>query len=89
MEFPGSYDVKVINDDEKSGLLTGGFEVEFPAPIVVGIEPNLGLNTEKVTVNLSGTNFRTGAKVELCAGNKRIKATDVKVISESRLFAIH
>ena len=51
---PGTYDLKVINDDGKSGSLAGGFKIEYPAPTVTGIDPNQGLNSETVTVNLSG-----------------------------------
>ena len=85
--IPGTYDAKVINDDGKSGLLTGGFKIEYPAPTVTGVEPKLGLNSEKVTINLIGTYLRTEAKVELCAGDQKLQATNVKVKSSSRISA--
>jgi outer membrane protein OmpA-like peptidoglycan-associated protein len=84
---PGNYDVKVTNDDGQSGTLSAGFQVEYPAPTVTGIEPKQGLNTETLTVNLSGTSFRAGAKVELLTGDQTIEASDVEVLSDTRLVA--
>lgn len=46
---------------------TNGFYINLPAPIVAGIDPAFGLNTENnKTINyISGSNFKSGATVQL------------------------
>jgi outer membrane protein OmpA-like peptidoglycan-associated protein len=85
---PGTYDVIVTNDDGKAGSLDGGFEIQYPEPILSEIGPNQGLTAETVTVNLTGTDFRAGAKVELKAGDQVIEATDVEVVSDILITAV-
>ncbi len=85
---PGIYNVIITNDDGKSGSLDGGFEIQYPEPTVSEIEPSQGLNTETVTVNFTGTDFRAGATVELKAGNQVIEATDVEVVSDTQITVV-
>lgn len=71
----------------KRATLTEGFTIQYPAPTIAVVDPSSGLNSEIVTLNLSGINFRTGAKVELNAPDQKIQANDVKVVTDSRIAA--
>jgi hypothetical protein len=84
---PGVYDVKVTNDDGQSDSLAAGFDIGYPAPTVSEIEPSEGLNSEVVTTNITGTNFRNGAEVGLSTGDQSIQATDTQVISDTQISA--
>ncbi|MFH1148976.1 MAG: IPT/TIG domain-containing protein, partial [Actinomycetota bacterium] len=84
---PANRDVVVTNDDAKSGTLAGGFEVQYPAPAVTSVSPNLGINNCPVYVsNLAGTDFRSGASVKLSkSGQSDIDAVGVDVVSSTRI----
>ena len=79
---------KQINPNVKVAALTGGFTIQYPEPTVSGIGPNQGLSGDTVIVNLTGTGFRTGAKLWLNAGERVIEATDVEVISDTQISAL-
>jgi outer membrane protein OmpA-like peptidoglycan-associated protein len=83
----GSYDIAVTNVDGQSGTLDGGFEIQYPEPFVTSIEPAQGSNNETVTINIGGAGFRTGAQLELRAGEQLIEATSVEVVSDSQIAA--
>lgn len=88
----GKWNVVVVNTtkiakNEKTSTLIDGFTIEYPEPTVTGVDPGKGLNSEVLTLNLSGTHFRSGAKVELCAGDQKISANNVGVVSGSKLTA--
>lgn len=88
----GKWNVVVTNTTRfakkaKTATLEGGFTIEYPAPTLTAVDPKKGLNSEILTLNLSGTNFRTGAKVELIAPDQKIIASNVKVISGSQIAA--
>ena len=82
---PGIYDVKVINDDEKTGILENGFIIGNPAPEVASIKPKRGIISEVITAMITGSNFRTGAKVVLDNNNQTIEVLEVKVISGTQI----
>lgn len=88
----GKWNVVVTNTTRfakkaKTATLEEGFTIEYPAPTLTAVDPKKGLNSEILTLNLSGTNFRTGAKVELIAPDQKIIASNVKVISGSQIAA--
>ena len=84
---PGTYDLKVINDDGKAGTLANAFIIGNPAPEVTAINPNLALNNETVTVMISGSNFKSGAKVNLSNFKQTIEGFEVKTLSNTLLSA--
>jgi len=57
----GQWDVVVVNPDDGSGTLAGGFTVTGPAPTVTSAVPDKGNNNDTVIVSLEGTNFLDGA----------------------------
>lgn len=62
-----------------------GVVVVLP-PIVTGISPNSGINTQTVSVAISGANFQAGAVVRLTrTGQSDIIATNVVVESATRI----
>lgn len=88
----GKWNVVVTNSTRfakkaKTATLEEGFTIEYPAPTLTAVDPKTGLNSEILTLNLSGTNFRTGAKVELIAPDQKIIASKVKVISGTQIAA--
>ena len=83
----GAWNVVVTNADTKSGTLTGGFTVSYPAPTVTAITPNGGATGASVPItNLAGTGFRAGATVKFRkTGQTDITATSVSVGSATQI----
>jgi len=62
----GEWDIEVTNDDGQYGTLTNAFSVEFPAPMIMAITPDKGVNNGTVFISaINGSNFRDGASVYL------------------------
>lgn len=67
----GYWKLVIENMDTLSGFYgdesTYGFYINLPAPIVTGINPAFGLNTEnnKIINSITGSNFGSGATVKL------------------------
>ncbi len=76
-----------VGKKAKTSTLAEGFAIEYPAPTISAVDPATGLNSEFLTLNLKGTNFREGALVELIAPEQKVIASGVKVISSSRIAA--
>ena len=76
---------------EDAGL-DGGQDsgIVYPAPTVLSITPDGGINNRDVTVtNLEGANFRTGASVQLVkTGMEPIAAANVVVDSPTRIECV-
>lgn len=91
----GTYSVKVVNDDGKTGVLANGFRIDNPAaitpekkpaPTVNAIVPNHGLNNGSIFVNISGTGFDPQTTVKLTGnGQEDIPGLNVKVESSDKL----
>lgn len=83
----GSWDVYVENNDGQGDSLENGLTVEYPAPTLSGITPNLGDNDGVVGINdLSGTNFRDGVVVKLKkSGQGDITATNVQFVFSKKI----
>jgi hypothetical protein len=90
----GAWNVTVINTDGQSGILSNGFSIintttttstttttttAPPVITVMNITPNTGVNGTTVSItNLAGTNFQTGATVNLTrSGSQNITASGV------------
>ena len=82
IENPGKFVKKV-----KTSILVEGFEIEYPAPIISAVDPETGLNSEILTLNLNGANYRDGALVELVGPEEKVITSGVKVISSSQMAA--
>ena len=84
----GTWDVVVTNDDGQEGSLDEGFFIFYPAaPVVLGIDPAVGVNTGIVPItNLSGTGFEYGASVTLVKdGQANITGTEVFVAGPGQI----
>ncbi|MFA5296037.1 MAG: PKD domain-containing protein [Methanoregulaceae archaeon] len=84
----GTWDVVVTNDDGQEGSLDEGFFIYYPAaPVVLGIDPAVGVNTGIVPItNLSGTGFEYGASVTLMKDDQaNITGTEVIVAGPGQI----
>ena len=84
----GAWDVVVTNDDGQEGSLDEGFFIFYPAaPVALGIDPAVGVNTGIVPItNLSGTGFESGASVTLVKdGQANITGTEVFVAGPGQI----
>ncbi|KZS45797.1 hypothetical protein AWU65_07675 [Paenibacillus glucanolyticus] len=69
-EWPSaeSVDVKVLNSDGQSALLSGGFTFEVPprppAPTIISVAPNSGPQAGGATVSIKGTNFTADSVID-------------------------
>ncbi|HWQ65359.1 MAG TPA: PKD domain-containing protein, partial [Methanospirillum sp.] len=86
----GVWNVVVSNADGQTGTLVSGFTITTPAPTVTSITPSTSLNTGPVTIsNLAGTNYQTGAIVNLTrSGYPNITATSVVVSSATQITCV-
>lgn len=82
---PGIYDVKVVNLDGQSGILSKAFAVDSQSPSIKMIIPNSGLNNGPVTVILSGANFDKKASAKLTKSGKEITGVDTSVVSSDSM----
>ncbi|TCL63774.1 OmpA family protein [Hydrogenispora ethanolica] len=82
---PGMYSVKVVNEDGKSGSLADAFLVENLGPTVLAIAPARGTAGTATAFELTGKGFRPGATVSLLKSGAEIRATQVNVVSDSRM----
>ena len=83
----GQWNVTVTNPDLQSGTGTNLFTVQ-PAlpPTVNSITPSTGNRGWPVVItSLAGTNFQSGASVQLQQGGSTITATDVTVVSPTNI----
>ena len=77
-------DVKLVNLDEQSAVLVGGFTYEAPvvdpAPTIISLSSNSGTIAGFTPITITGTNFKKGAKVYL--GDKLatiVSVTDTEI----------
>ncbi|WP_051416852.1 MULTISPECIES: IPT/TIG domain-containing protein [Paenibacillus] len=65
----GTVDVKVVNSDGQSSVISNGFNYLAPppppAPILTSVTPNTGLITGGKVVVVTGNNFVNGAKINV------------------------
>ena len=83
----GQYTVVVRNPDGQTGTpLSNGFTVSSAAPTVTAILPATAYSGVPVQIDsISGTNFLSGATVRLSRGTGTITATNVTVVSSTRI----
>ncbi len=87
---PGVYDVKVINDDGKVGILTDGFKIDGTSSPAIKeiktdinrIEPNKGFNNGMILTAIIGSNFIKDSIVKL-SYNGKIDITGMNTKVES------
>ncbi|WP_216673652.1 IPT/TIG domain-containing protein, partial [Pyxidicoccus fallax] len=76
----GSVDVAVIHPDGQSAVLARGFTYLAP-PAISSLSPTSGESNGGQRVNISGTGFRTGAKVRFGG----VAAEDVSVLGDTSI----
>ena len=78
----GNAEVVVINPDNQSGTLTGGFTY-VPPPTVTAISPQSGPVVGGTEITTTGENFLSGASVKIGG----VAATDVAFVSATQMTA--
>lgn len=82
----GSWNVVVTNPSGQSGTLANGFTVKNPAPIITSIIPDSNVTGLSVDItNLEGMNFQRDATVRLHNESIDITATNVVVVSATKI----
>ncbi|MGE5527725.1 MAG: OmpA family protein [Patescibacteria group bacterium] len=82
----GSLDVTVVNRSAKrTAVFAGAFTIEYPAPVLTGIEPGQSDAGAKVALAVRGDKFRSGFKIELAAkGMTALTVTDTVCTSATQ-----
>ena len=88
----GTYNVKVVNDDGKTGMLPKAFVVQGPPPPkvvrpeIAAITPDRGFNNGYVLSAITGANFEPEAAVKLVGpGPVELPGLNVKLESPSEI----
>ncbi len=88
----GTYNVKVVNDDGKAGVLPNAFVVQGPPPPkvvrpeITAITPDRGFNNGYVLTTITGANFESKAAVKLVGpGPVELPGLNVKLESSSQI----
>ncbi len=89
----GTYHVKVVNDDGKTGVLKDAFVVQGPPPVkkalrpeITGITPERGFNNGYVLTTINGANFEPEATVKLIGpGPVELPGLNIKSDSSSQI----
>ena len=87
-KLAGPWNVTVTNTDTQSGTLQYGFTITQPAPAIIAITPNAGVNNGSVSItDLSGTGFVAGATVRLnkTGSSDIINSTPVVVVNPGKI----
>lgn len=85
----GQVNVVVRNAGNLTATLTNGYRYNAPnvPPTVTAIAPALGPADGGTNVTIDGTNFKTGAEVTFLVGATPLPATNVALVSATRLTA--
>ncbi len=89
----GTYNVKVVNDDGKTGILPAAFTIQGPPPVIkvlrpeiTGITPERGFNNGYVLTTITGANFEPEATTKLVGpGPVELPGLNVKIDSSSQI----
>lgn len=88
----GTYNVKVVNEDGKTGILPKAFVIQGPPPVkvvrpeITAITPNRGFNNGYVLTAITGANFEPEASVKLVGpGPVELPGLNVKLESSSQI----
>ncbi|MFA7133059.1 MAG: fibrinogen-like YCDxxxxGGGW domain-containing protein, partial [Bacteroidales bacterium] len=78
----GTYNVTLINPDQRSFTLENVFTINDASPIIAQITPSQANNDSLVNIQISGSNFDEGLRVRLLkAGEANIECEVVEMIS--------
>jgi len=86
----GPWNVVVANPDGQEAMLTDGFRVWTPAPVITAITPASGINSTTVSItNLAGTGFWTSGTMHIFLNRTgsldTIVAGDIVVIDSTHI----
>lgn len=87
----GKWDLVVANIDritkrQKRAVISQGFIIEYPAPVITGINPKSGPNSGIIEIDhLTGSHFRSGASVMLSNQRMEIGASEVELLSDQKI----
>lgn len=83
----GSFSINAMVSDSKSTTSTSAFTIAIapnPAPTIASVSPNSGPASGGTTLTISGTNFRTGAAVQVGG----VLASSVQIVSPTQIQAV-
>ncbi len=84
----GKRNVVVTNPDGQSDILTEGFTINEAAPVVTRIDPYQGNIGDTLDISISGSNFKTPAKVLFIRGGAELEGSNVEVKSSSQITLV-
>jgi hypothetical protein len=84
----GHYSVVVTNPDGGSDILTNGFAVNEPGPVVSSIAPSEGMIGQTIDLTITGSNFKTPAKVLFNKGTTELEGANVVVSSATQIKCV-
>lgn len=70
---------------EKPAVSVDGFLIENPIPSITSVTPNQAIYNKTIETSISGSNFRPGAIIMLSNGTMDIGATNVNILSDTRI----
>ena len=84
----GSYNLLVINPDGQSDSQQAIFTIGEASPVIAGMYPVTGALNDKVTVTVSGQNFRNEVKVSLTKNSTELVCDDPLSMESSKISCI-
>jgi hypothetical protein len=84
----GHYSVVVTNPDGGSDILTNGFTVNEPGPVVSSIAPSEGMIGQTIDLTITGSNFKIPAKVLFHKGTTELEGANVVVNSATQIVCV-
>ena len=81
----GKYNVVVTNPDGGSDILTNGFTVNEPGPVVSSITPAEGMIGQQIELTITGSSFKDPAKVIFHKGSSQFDCMNTKVSSATQI----
>jgi hypothetical protein len=84
----GHYSVVVTNPDGGSDILTNGFTVNEPGPVVSSITPSEGMIGQTIDLTITGSNFKIPAKVLFTRGTSELEGANVVVNSATQIVCV-
>lgn len=77
----GVYNITLINPDKRSFTLENAFTIKDASPLITGITPQKGYNNAVLDVEIQGSNFKEGLKVNfLKSGEKNIECVVTEIL---------
>jgi hypothetical protein len=84
----GTYDVRVINPDGKSGVLEQAFTVTGQAPVLLGLMPTSGVSGINTDLLIYGYNLRRDLRFALAGGSSTYSLQHIQMLSPFMVYGM-